>query len=121
MSVNGVGEPDEAELAARRRQLVILAAALVLAMSTWFSTAAVLSQLKAAWQLSPSAGSWLTIMVQLGFVAGAALSAATNLADRVPPRRLIRRRREGADGNAREGVLQAFQSFIFRPERRAPL
>ncbi|MEZ5408507.1 MAG: MFS transporter [Acidimicrobiales bacterium] len=89
MSVNGVDEPSEAELAARRRQLVILAAALVLAMSTWFSTAAVLSQLRAAWHLSASAGSWLTIMVQLGFVAGAALSAATNLADRVPPRRLI--------------------------------
>ena len=88
MSVNVVA-PSESELAERRRQLVILAVALVLAMSTWFSTAAVLTQLKATWNLSPSAGSWLTIMVQLGFVAGAALSAVTNLADRVPPRRLL--------------------------------
>lgn len=73
----------------QRRQLVILAGALVLAMSTWFSTAAVLGQLRDDWQLSVGAGAWLTIMVQLGFVAGAGFTALTNLADRVPPRRLL--------------------------------
>ncbi len=73
----------------QRRQLTILAGALVLAMSTWFSTAAVLGQLREDWDLSRSAGAWLTIMVQLGFVAGAVISSVTNLADRVPPRRLI--------------------------------
>ncbi len=73
----------------QRRQLVILAVALVLSMSTWFSTAAVLGQLREAWDLSPSAGAWLTIMVQIGFVAGAAVSSVTNLADRIPPRRLL--------------------------------
>ena len=73
----------------QRKQLGILAASLVLAMSTWFSTAAVLPELRDTWGLSRSAASWLTIMVQLGFVAGAIMAAATNLADRVPPRRLI--------------------------------
>ncbi len=73
----------------QRRQLRILAAALVAAMSTWFSTAAVLGQLQEAWDLSTAAGAWLTIMVQLGFVAGAAVSSAINLADRIPPRRLL--------------------------------
>ena len=73
----------------QRKQLTVLAVALVLAMSTWFSTAAVLGQLRDAWGLSRVAASWLTIAVQLGFVAGAVLSAATNLADRLAPRRLI--------------------------------
>ncbi|MEM7276341.1 MAG: MFS transporter [Actinomycetota bacterium] len=73
----------------QRRQLTILAIALVLAMCTWFSTAAVLGQLRETWDLSRTAGAWLTIMVQIGFVAGAAVSSVTNLADRIPPRRLM--------------------------------
>lgn len=72
-----------------RRQLVLLAGALVLAMSPWFSTAAVLSQLRDRWELSSGAASWLTIAVQLGFVIGAVLSSVTRLADRLAPRRLI--------------------------------
>ncbi len=74
---------------AQDRELIILAGALVLAMSPWFATTAVLGQLRTDWDLSSSASSWLTIVVQLGFVAGALGSAATNLADRVPPRRLL--------------------------------
>ena len=73
----------------QRRQLAILAGALVLAMSTWFSTAAVLGQLREAWDLSQTAGAWLTIMVQIGFIGGAIVSSLTNLADQVPARRLI--------------------------------
>ncbi|MEM9516958.1 MAG: MFS transporter [Actinomycetota bacterium] len=72
-----------------RRELILLAASMVLAMSTWFSTAAVLGQLRIDWDLSRAQASWLTIVVQLGFVAGALTIAFTNLADRVPPRRLI--------------------------------
>ena len=75
--------------ARQRQQLVVLAIALVFAMSTWFSTAAVLGQLRTEWSLSPTAGSWLTIMVQLGFVAGAGILSVTNLADRIAPRRLL--------------------------------
>ena len=73
----------------QRRQLVVLAVALVLAMTTWFSTAAVLPELRDAWSLSRNAGSWLTIAVQLGFVGGALVSSLANLSDRVPPRRLL--------------------------------
>ena len=71
------------------RQLVTLAIALVLAMSTWFSTAAVLGELRVDWDLSRAQASWLTIVVQLGFVGGAVLVSVTNLADRIAPLRLI--------------------------------
>ena len=50
-------------------------------MSTWFSASAVLPQLRAEWQLGTTAGAWLTIAVQLGFVAGALFSSLVNLAD----------------------------------------
>ena len=83
------GEPPAPSLERQKAELALLATALVLAMSAWFSTAAVLAQLRATWSLDRAQGSWLTIVVQLGFVLGAVLSAATNLADRVPPRRLI--------------------------------
>ncbi len=76
-------------MAPPQRELVLLAVALVLAMSTWFSTAAVLGQLRVAWSLTDDQASWLTITVQLGFVAGALITAATNLADRIAPLRLF--------------------------------
>lgn len=62
---------------------------MVLSMATWFSAAAVLPQLRAAWSLSTGAAAWLTIAVQLGFVAGALVSAGLGLADRIEPRMLI--------------------------------
>jgi MFS family permease len=58
-------------------------------MTTWFSAAAVLPQLRDDWALSDSAAAWLTIAVQLGFVAGAVASSLLNLADLVSPRLLI--------------------------------
>lgn len=73
----------------QRRELVLLAGGLVLAMSPWFSTAAVLGELREAWDLTRPQASWLTITVQIGFVVGAVISSITNLADRLPPRRLI--------------------------------
>jgi MFS family permease len=69
--------------------LTLLAVALVLSMSTWFSASAVIPQLRVEWSLSTSAGAWLTIAVQLGFVAGALLTSALTLADVVPPHRLL--------------------------------
>ncbi len=73
----------------QRKELFLLAAALVLAMSPWFSTAAVLGQLRVFWNLTDAQAGLLTIVVQIGFVFGAVGSALTNLADRIPPRRLI--------------------------------
>ncbi|MFN2572222.1 MAG: MFS transporter [Gemmatimonadales bacterium] len=72
-----------------RRVLLILAVAVLLAMAPWFSASAVAPVLAHAWQLSPAATAWLTISVQLGFVAGALISAILTLADRVSSRRLV--------------------------------
>ena len=73
----------------QRKELTTLAVALTLAMSPWFATAAVLGELRTDWDLSRAEASWLTIVVQVGFVVGALFTAATNLADRIAPRRLI--------------------------------
>ena len=72
-----------------RRTLLYLAVALVLSMSTWFSASAVLPQLRADWGLGDTAAAWLTIAVQLGFVAGALASSLFNLADVVAARHVI--------------------------------
>ena len=88
-----VGDP-----AGRWSALCRLAIAMVLAMTTWFSASAALPQLRTEWHLSPTAASWLTIAVQLGFVCGALLSATLNLADLIAPRRLILYGATGAAG-----------------------
>ncbi|MFC3105357.1 MFS transporter [Salinisphaera aquimarina] len=62
---------------------------MLLGMTTWFSATAVVPQLRELWSLSPGEAAWMTIAVQLGFVAGALTSAVFNIADRVPPRRLM--------------------------------
>ena len=64
-----------------RRTLTLLAIALILSMSTWFSATAVVPQLRVAWDLSFGQAAALTIAVQLGFVAGAIVSAVGTLAD----------------------------------------
>lgn len=74
---------------AKRAQLTLLAVAETLAMGPWFSASAVLPQLRAEWGLADGQGAWLTMAVQLGFVAGALASAASNLPDRVPVNRLF--------------------------------
>ena len=73
----------------RFAMLAALCVCVVLSLTPWFSAAAVMPQLRAEWQLSPGAAAWLTIAVQLGFVLGAIGSAAANLADLVPSRRLM--------------------------------
>ncbi|MDH3704948.1 MAG: MFS transporter [Acidimicrobiia bacterium] len=79
----------EARPVGQRRALWLLALALFLAMTTWFSASAVLPQLRDRWDLSTTAASWLTIAVQVGFVLGALVLAGTSLADAIAPRRLI--------------------------------
>jgi MFS family permease len=69
--------------------LAVVALAQLLAMGLWFGVSAVAPQIAAEWRLSESATSWLTLAVQLGFVAGTLLSATLNLPDVVKPRFLF--------------------------------
>jgi MFS family permease len=72
-----------------RPALVLLALAMLLAMTTWFSATAVLPQLRTAWALTAVQASFLTIAVQVGFAAGALVSAFFNLADVIAARTLM--------------------------------
>ena len=72
-----------------RRVLAVLATAELLAMAPWFSASAVAPTLTRIWHLSPAGTAWLTISVQLGFVAGALVSAVLTLPDRWSARRLV--------------------------------
>ena len=58
-------------------------------MSLWFSGSAVVPALTREWHLSASAATWLTLSVQLGFVAGTLVSALLNLPDIISPRHLF--------------------------------
>jgi MFS family permease len=75
--------------AARWRVLGFVCAALVLSMTTWFSATAVTHELIETWSLTPTDASWLTNMVQLGFVVGALASSLVNLPDLIAPRKLM--------------------------------
>src|SRR5438046_13742 len=73
----------------RWRQLAFISLAQILALGLWFSASTVLSALRTSWQMSQGDAAWLTNAVQLGFVAGAVVSAAVNLPDILSPRILI--------------------------------
>ncbi len=91
--------------AGRWAALGLLAAALILSMTTWFSASAVVPQLRVEWGLSDSSAAWLTIAVQLGFVCGAVVSSVFNVSDIVPPRYVIL---AGAVGAALANALFGF-------------
>ena len=84
------------------KALSVLASAMLFGMTTWFSATAVVPQLQAAWAITPGEAAWLTIAVQLGFVAGALGSAFFNIADLIAPRRLML---YGASGAAAANAL----------------
>ncbi|MBK8902796.1 MAG: MFS transporter [Anaerolineaceae bacterium] len=71
------------------RILLLLSLAELLGMAVWFSASAVVPALTEAWALSEGGRAWLTMSVQIGFVAGALGSAILNLADRLPARWLF--------------------------------
>jgi MFS family permease len=73
----------------RWRALAFVAGAELLAMSLWFSGSAVAPALIDEWSLSESGAAWLTLTVQLGFVAGTLVSALGNLPDVFSTRRLF--------------------------------
>jgi len=69
--------------------LALLSVAELLGMSLWFSASAVVPALKTEWHLDDLTAGWLTIAVQLGFVAGTLVSAFLNLPDIIKTRRLF--------------------------------
>lgn len=69
--------------------LALLACAELLGMSLWFAGSAAAPLVRAQWALTDSQVGWLTTAVQLGFVAGTALSAVLNLADIIPAGRFF--------------------------------
>jgi len=72
-----------------RRVLAVLAASELCGMAPWFSASAVAPALSRVWRLDAAGAAWLTISVQLGFVAGALVSALLTLSDRWSARRLV--------------------------------
>jgi len=72
-----------------RRVLILLSIAELLAMSLWFTGTAVLPQLSMLWGSGIAITSWLTIAVQLGFVAGALIISIFNLSDIFRPTRVF--------------------------------
>ena len=100
----------------QRRALVLLAVAELLAMALWFSASAVVPELTEAWGLEAGDAAWLTISVQLGFVAGALVSAALTLSDVWNPRWLFA-------GSAVTGALltASIAAFAREPGLAIPL
>lgn len=84
------------------KTLSILCFAELLAMGVWFSASSVVPVLTKAWNLTDAGRSWLTMSVQLGFVAGALVSSFLNLSDRIPAHRLF----------AASGGLAAFSTIL---------
>src|SRR5512138_2356769 len=73
----------------KARTMALLCLTEFLGMSVWFSASVVVPALSSVWGLTASGQAWLTMSVQLGFVAGTLLSAVLNLADRLPARWLF--------------------------------
>ena len=88
--LNSYPETEEASMrGAQWRALAILSVAELLCMSLWFSASAIVPRLQSEWHLSEASAGWLTLAVQLGFVAGTLLSALLNLPDIMSARLLF--------------------------------
>src|SRR5262249_44730466 len=106
---------EETLSAAAPRTLTLLAVALVCSMATWFSASAVVPQLRDDWGLSKNAAAWLTIAVQLGFVAGALVSSLFNVADVVAPHLVV------FAGSAGAATANLLLLAVHGPEGAIPL
>jgi len=73
----------------RTRALVLTGLAELLGMSLWFTASAVAPKIASEWHLAAATTSWLTLAVQIGFVAGTLISAIANLPDVLNVRRLF--------------------------------
>ena len=74
---------------AQRRALTVIALSQLLVLTLWFSASAVAPTLEIEWGMTPGEATWLTLAVQIGFVAGALLSALFNIPDIVNARTLF--------------------------------
>jgi len=74
---------------AQAQALALVAGAVLMTTSVWFTATAVTSALALVWQLSERGIALLTVVVQLGFIAGTSLFAVFNLADVFNPRRVF--------------------------------
>jgi MFS family permease len=89
------GRPEDAmpntrvSVPGQRVALAVMAVVLVLSMTTWFSTSAIIPQLRTQWSLGTNEASLLIIAVQLGFVVGAVISATLNITDVFPAPRIL--------------------------------
>ena len=73
----------------RWRLLALLAGCVLLALTPWFSAAAVAPSIAQEWGIDAFQTALLTVAVQLGFAAGALILAFTGAADVIPAHRLI--------------------------------
>src|SRR5258708_22749872 len=73
----------------RTRALALTGLAELLGMSLWFTASAVAPKIASEGHLTPGTTSWLTLAVQLGFLAGTLISAIANLPDLLNVRRLF--------------------------------
>jgi len=76
-------------MTAKRRTVMLLVIAEVLAMSLWFVSSAVLVDLRAELAISSTTAALLASSVPAGFVVGALFIAFSGLADRLDPRRVF--------------------------------
>lgn len=84
--LSGLRLPD---LKGKKTAISLLILCEVLALSLWFSSTAVIPELKASHGLSDDRASLISSMVSFGFVAGTLLSAFLGLADRWRPNRFF--------------------------------
>ena len=73
----------------RTRSIILLLAAEVTALATWFAANAAMASIKAQYALGPFHEALLTSSVQAGYVAGTLVSAALTLPDRLDLRRMF--------------------------------
>jgi MFS family permease len=69
--------------------LALVAAAMILSMGPWFAASASAAAMERELGLSVAQAAWLTMMVQLGFVAGTLVIAASGAADAFSAPRLM--------------------------------
>lgn len=75
--------------ASKPRNIAILTASVVAALSVWFAATAAVPAWLDQGRITPADAAWLTASVQLGFVAGTLLFAVLSLPDRLAPRLLF--------------------------------